>query len=333
MKILSDNEIDVKQWEMLLELSPTASFFQTKECYDFYQEQSFFDAFLLGVTENDKLVGLCCGYIIANGGAIKRYFSQRAIIPGGLLLDAEISDEAISSLLKAVKEALGRKAIYIEIRNYKDYSFAREEIEKSGFAYQAHLNIHVPTNDKEKAFRNLSASKRRQLKLNKKSGLLCTESKDLSDLKAFYEILSEVYRNKARRPLFPFSFFENLLQKSFTRFFVVKKDNRVLGGIICVELTGKVVYEWFVCGNDKLERGIYPSLAATWKAIEYAAENGFAYFDFLGAGKPDEAYGVREFKSKFGGELVEHGRFINIKNPLRFRVGRLIMSVMSIRIF
>jgi len=41
----------------------------------------------------------------------------------------------------------------------------------------------------------------------------------------------------------------------------------------------------------------------------------------MGAGKPDESYGVREFKAKFGGNLVEHGRFEMIFNKYLYHIG------------
>ena len=47
-----------------------------------------------------------------------------------------------------------------------------------------------------------------------------------------------------------------------------------------------------------------------WISIDYACKNGIEKFDFMGAGSPDEDYGVRDFKAKFGGSLVEPGRFI-----------------------
>ena len=83
------------------------------------------------------------------------------------------------------------------------------------------------------------------------------------------------------------------------------------------------MYEWFVCGLDGKFKNIFPSTLATWAAIEYAAANGFKYFDMMGAGKPDEGYGVRDFKSKFGGTLVENGRFIAVNNLPLYRIGEL----------
>jgi lipid II:glycine glycyltransferase (peptidoglycan interpeptide bridge formation enzyme) len=64
---------------------------------------------------------------------------------------------------------------------------------------------------------------------------------------------------------------------------------------------------------------------ATWAGIEYAANHHFDKFDFMGAGKPDESYGVREFKSKFGGTLLEHGRFLYICNSGLYKLGKFIV--------
>jgi lipid II:glycine glycyltransferase (peptidoglycan interpeptide bridge formation enzyme) len=97
----------------------------------------------------------------------------------------------------------------------------------------------------------------------------------------------------------------------------------------CVFLNKTTAYEWFVCGDDNAGKNMFSSVLATWAGIEYAASNGYERFDFMGAGKPGNEYGVREFKSKFGGELVEHGRFLYICNPLQFKSGKLIVSLLK----
>ena len=329
IKILSSNEIDASEWQQLVVRSSTASFFQTKECYDFYQKLAFLEGFLFGVSENEKLTGLCCGYIVAEGGKIKQFFSRRAIVPGGLLLDANISEAALSVLLETVKKELSKKAIYIEIRNYNDYSFVQQAIESTGFAYKPHLNIQVVTKDVDSAFKKLSESKRRQLKQNEKASVVCEESKNLEDLKAFYKLLNQLYTKKIKKPLFPFIFFEELLKQPFAHFFVVKKSDQVIGGIVCAEHQSKVFYEWFICGDDRKEQNIYPSLAATWQTIKYAAENGFDYFDFMGAGSPKKEYGVRDFKSRFGGDVVEYGRFLWVSYPFLYKLGKAITVLMK----
>ena len=310
----------------LLDHAPTASFFQSSACYHFYSTLKFIEPFVFAVSQDDQLVGLACGYLVADGGAVKRYFSRRAIIPGGLLLDENITEEALSGLLQEIQQALSSKAIYIEIRNYNDYSGYRDLICKAGFAYQPHWNIQVSTPDVETVFSKMSTSKQRQVKQTENGGVMCESSTNPADLKAFYQILQHLYQTKVKKPLFPITFFVELLKQDFSRFFVVKKADQVLGGIFCVQ-SEKVVYEWFICGVDDGTDKIYPSVLATWKAIEYAAENGFAYFDFMGAGKPDESYGVRTFKTKFGGELLEQGRFLYLCQPTLYHFSKTMLKI------
>ncbi|MBP8794137.1 MAG: peptidoglycan bridge formation glycyltransferase FemA/FemB family protein, partial [Lutibacter sp.] len=138
----------------------------------------------------------------------------------------------------------------------------------------------------------------------------------------YYDLLRDLYKTKVKTPLFPYEFFQQLYQWPEGRIFVVKYQGRVLGGSVCVELPNRVLYEWFVCGLDREIKNVYPSTLATWGAIEYAATHNILRFDMMGAGKPDAGYGVREFKAKFGGDLVEHGRYSFICNPLLYAIGK-----------
>ena len=327
MNIFTDiSEIDSAQWQTLIDSSPTASFFQTRACYDFYASLSFLKPFVFGVSKNEKLVGIICGYIISDGNILKRYFSRRAIVPGGVLLAPDISGHTINRLLDKAKNQLARRAIYLELRNYNDYSAFRLEIEKAGFEYLPHLNFHVNTPDVDTALKQLSTTKRRDVKLSRKEGADWIESNDMDDLNAYYEILLNLYNTRIKTPLFPFEFFEKLIRTSNGKLFVVKYHEKVIGGSVCMVLPGRVVYEWFVCGLDGQNKNIFPSTLATWAAIEYAASNGYKRFDMMGAGKPHEGYGVREFKSKFGGELVENGRFLFISQPRLYALGKYMVG-------
>jgi len=327
--VSSISDINALQWNELVTKSPTASFFQTRECYDFYASVSFLKPFIYAVTDDDMLVGLISGYVISDGNVFKQFFSRRAIVPGGLLLDAQISETALQDLLEHTARELSKQAIYLEIRNYNDYSVFRASFESAGFSYKVHLNFHVATPNLESSLQKLSSSKRRQIKLSLKAGATIEETATIEDVTQFYNLLKELYKNKIKSPLFDIDFFFKLNALHSGKIIVVKFKEKVIGGIACVFLENRVVYEWFVCGDDGIEKYLYPSVLATWAGIEYAAKNGFEYFDFMGAGNPDESYGVREFKSKFGGDLVEHGRFIYICKPLLYSLGKYIIQKMK----
>jgi len=331
MKILINNEIDSIQWQQLVDESPNASFFQTKACYDFYCSLRFLKPFLLGVEDDNELVALVCGYVIADGNILKQFFSRRAIVPGGPIFSSNCSENGLDLLLSALKKELKSKAIYIELRNYTDYNNNRLHFEKSGFNYQPHLNFHVKTNSVEDALKNLSTGKRRDVKLTLKEGVIIVDTKEKDDIDAYFKLLSELYQTRIKTPFFPFEFFQKIVALPQSHLFAIKRNNELIGGSLCVALEGKVLFEWFVCGLDGKFKNVYPSTLATWAAIEYAAAKGFMYFDMMGAGKPDEGYGVRDFKAKFGGELVEHGRFLYICNPAMYKFGKKMIELIKKR--
>ncbi|MFZ4582463.1 MAG: lipid II:glycine glycyltransferase FemX [Paludibacter sp.] len=329
IKFLNAESIQSHAWSQLVNESPTATFFQTKACYDFYASLSFLKPVLFGVSENDKLVGLLCGYLIADGGIIKQFFSKRVIVPGGLLLNPSISDKALEVLLTTVKNNLKSQAIYIEIRNYVDFKSYIPALKASGYDYAPHLNFHLPTPSYDAVWEKLSKSKRRQIKSSLKVGAVVQEAVTIDDIHEYYHLISDLYKNKIKLPLFPIEFFEKLLKSNFAKIFVVKIGGRVISGITCVLLDNKTIYEWFVCGEECDNKNIHPSVLATWAGIEYGINNGFEYFDFMGAGKPNTGYGVFEFKSKFGGELFEHGRFLCVNNRFLYSLGKLAIQLLQ----
>jgi len=315
--------INVDQWETLISHSSTSSFFQTKACYDFYKSLSFFEAFIFAVCEKDILKGVIIGYIQKDNNTIKHFLTRRAIIPGGVLLADDISDSALESLLNFCKRKLKKEAIYIECRNFNSYSKLKNVFELCEFKYIPHLNFHIDTTSLEIVNNNIGKSRKRDIKLSLREGAVIIDNPSLEDVRAFYLILDDLYKQKIKTPLFPWIFFEKLFTSTIGKFMLVKYKGQVIGGTICVGLENKVLYEMFACGLDGKFKNIYPSTLATWAGIEYAATHNYYRFDMMGAGKPDESYGVRDFKAKFGGELVEHGRFLCVLHPLLFKIGNL----------
>ena len=144
----------------------------------------------------------------------------------------------------------------------------------------------------------------------------------IDQVRAFYTILQDLYQTKVKTPLWSWEFFERLYYiENNAKYILVELDGKIVGGTVCVCLPGKAVYEWYACGLDNCRDDIRPLSVAIWGEMQYAAENGYPLFDFMGAGKPDEPYGVRDFKAEFGGELVEHGRFLCIRKPLLYKIG------------
>ena len=386
IQLLTYPDIDPQQWQALVDRSPYATWFQTKEAYEFYAAVSAMQPFAVGVEEVEckvesgkckglensaaettastpytlhptpALKGVIVGYITRERNAIKQFFTRRAIIIGGPLLDEHISDEALSVLLSAIAQCkveglkfkgvenskadtlaftpytLHPTPIYIESRNFHDYSKWRNIFETNGFAYQPHLNFHVDTTQPwETIENNIGKHRRKYIRLSYRDGVEVELDPTLQQVKEYYAVLQDLYRTKVRMPLQPWSFFERLYHLPSCKYLLVLYNNQVVGGSICMILKNHGVYEWYACGKDGMFRNIHPSSVTKHIGMKYASDNGYKVFDMMGAGKPNEAYGVRDFKAEFGGKLVEHGRFLCIRKPLLYWIGILGVKLLKKR--
>lgn len=331
VKILTYHEIDIQQWQELIETSATATWFQTPEAYQFYvANKEEMMPFAIGVEEDGHLTGVMVGYTTQERNPIKQLLTCRSIIIGGPLLDDHISNDALSALLLAAKRVT-QNSIYVEIRNFHNYSHWRDLFEDCKFLYQPHLNFHVDTSSVELVESRLGKNRKRDIKTSIRDGATVIEHPTIEQVRTYYAMLKHLYTTKIKTPLFSWDFFEKLYAHPNGRFILVELNGEIIGGTVCVELPERCLYEWFVCGRDGEWKSIFPSSLATYAGIRYAAEHGCSRFDMMGAGKPDEAYGVRDFKARFGGEQVEHGRYLCIRKPLLYQIGKLGVKLLKKR--
>ena len=346
MRILSGNNIDRTGWSKLVKTSATGTWFQTPEAYCFYESMpEFFRPFVVAVERVNDLAnertlrGVCVGYVTVEKSAVKQWLTRRAIIIGGPCYADDCANEEVSLLLSTLRQQLSTGAnapIYIESRNFNDYSRWKDAFASAGFDYKAHLNFHVDCRDKEAMWERMSENRRRQVR-KAQATVECLTNEGISELEVreWYEILRMLYRTKVKTPLWPVEFFLEAYRQGVGKFLLVKHEGKVIGGSVVVmservkELGNEgTVYEWFECGLNADYKEQYPSVMATWAGMQYANGHGCARYDMMGAGVPGVPYGVRDFKSEFGGDMVEHGRFLCVCKPLLYKLG-----VLGVKIF
>ena len=303
--------------------------FQSPSFLSFLSETGFLDPFSYSTDRGGRPVGHIQGYIQKDGGPVKRWLSRRAIVNGGPALSDDITEKEVEELLKSCIKGLNGRAIYLETRNFHDYSEWRHVFERCGFHYEPHYDYVIDTSTLETAEENLGKSRKRDIRTSLRDGATIVEDPSPDQVEAFYEILKDLYDTRVKTPLFPLDFFTGLNRTGFSKFLLVEFQGDIVGGTVCV-FDEETVYEWFACGKDGIAKSVFPSTLATWAGIKFAAESGRQRFDMMGAGAPgDGGYGVRDFKAKFGGELVEYGRFKYICNKPLYKIGELGVKVMK----
>lgn len=324
-EILKDiSEIDQKKWTEFIYNHPHGNIFQTPEMYEVYKNTKNYEPVFLAVVNNkEEISGTLLAVIQKEYSGVLGNFTARSIIHGGPLIKNDDSD-VLDFVLKEYNGIIKKKAIYSQFRNFWDWGERKEIFHKYGNEYLEHLNLIVDCQNRDDINKRLSKSKLRQIKKSKKEGAKIIEPQSIEQVSQFYDLLTYLYKEKVKKPLSGWSLFEKFYyRKDIGRYFLIEYKSQIIGGIMCPIFNKKVIYEWFVCGLDGKYKGIYPSVLATWAAIDYANLNNIDVFDFMGAGKPDQDYGVRGFKSKFGGQLINYGRFEKVHQPMMFEIAKV----------
>jgi lipid II:glycine glycyltransferase (peptidoglycan interpeptide bridge formation enzyme) len=101
---------------------------------------------------------------------------------------------------------------------------------------------------------------------------------------------------------------------------LARVDEHYIGTCLFLIHKGRII-DWYA-GSDRAFSSYCPGELLIWHALQWGKEHHFHLFDFGGAGKPDEDYGPRQFKAKFGGTLVNYGRNIYVHHPHLLRLSQ-----------
>jgi len=319
-----------EKWSTFVNKHPNNTLFQSPAWFQFYQSVENYEPFVFIAYHEDNIVAVMLAVLIRESKGLMGYFSSRAIVYGGSLIaeDYPNKKQLLDQLLSKLVETISSKTIFIQFRNFFEWSKEEKDIfDRHGFVFRERINLLVDTSDEKKMLAGISKSKQRQIKTGFKNGTQVRSPESLEEVRIFFKLLVDLYKNKVRKPLPNWSFFEQFYQRSLLnelgiiRLVVLK--NKIIGGVLAAVTPGRNIYELYIVGLDQQYKKNYPSIIATWTLMEYALQNNLQHFDFMGLGKPDEPYQVREFKTKFGKNIVNYGRFGRKSNSLLYLVAEL----------
>jgi serine/alanine adding enzyme len=212
-----------------------------------------------------------------------------------------------------------KKALYTPIRTMLDTSNISSFLNSTGYEYEDRLNFLIDLNrSEEEVWRQIHRSMMETINEKQRNGVIIEDIDDKPPIQTFYVFLKDVYHH-AKMPVADISLFEAiydiLVPKGMAKFHLTKHNGEYIGGRLSL-MSSKTIYVYLV-GVLKRYTDLNANPLLNWHAIEWGSENGYHTGDFGGAGKQDEEYGVREFKRRFGGELVSFGRYKKIQSPIK----------------
>lgn len=250
--------------------------------------------------------------------------TTRAVVYGSVLAaPGSQGQAALATLLRAYRRAT-RGVLFTELRNLSALPEAQPVLAAHGFVYEGHLNFLVDLSAPEEVlWGKMTKSGQQSVRTSRNKGTAVNEVTDKAQLAQAYRLLQEVYA-RVQVPLTDLSLFEAAFDilgpRGMFKAFLAQADGQNLGACLLLAGHGRII-DWYAA-TDRQFAAYAPMEALIWHAICWGKRQGFRLFDFGGAGRPEEAYGPRKFKAKFGGELVDMGRNVCVHAPLRFQLSQ-----------
>jgi len=322
------NEIIIEElikWDNFIAVCPNGTIFQSSHYYRLFLETSNYEPIVIFSYKTKQISGCLLAIIHKVSSGLLGYLSARSIIIGGPLAN---DDETINDLLNEYDLLIKARAIYSEIRNIFDINDYRSLFEHKRYFREDHLDIIFDLKKEEsELWAEMHKNRKKEIKKAYTKDIEITELKLRNDSKVFnevYTMLALLYK-RIGLPLPAITFFKNAVdlfeEKGILLTLAIKTENKIIG--FRMELVFKgLVFDWYAASIQEY-LSYRPNDILPWEVLKWGCKNKMSNFDFGGAGKPNKKYGVRDYKLKFGGELVNYGRFTKIHKPFLFSIGKV----------
>jgi len=282
-------KVKTRQWNEFIRKSDKALIYHTPEWQKFLEETFRYKSYYLFlVDECDQIVGLLPLMLVKS-----RFFGSRLSCLPFAHICGYLGDEKL-------KQTLIENAI--EIYNNLDINYLeiKEKIDSKSFNSINAFLIHILelSPNIEEVWRRLDRSSvRRAIKKSQKSGVSVVVTKDVNDLREFYE-LNCISKKKKGVPCHPWKFIRNMFKyiEDYVSLYAAKYEGDLIAGGIMIFFKDRVIYVNGAANPKYLK--LYPYNALIWKAIEDACLKGYKYFDF--GRSPHSNTGLINFKKRWG---------------------------------
>jgi predicted N-acyltransferase len=254
--------------------------------------------------------------------ALRRLTTRNVSYGSVLCAHGMEGQEALALLLESYKNEVTGNPLLTELRNLSDLKDAQPALQEAGFVYEPHLNYIIDLcRPIDQIQHDMKGDVVQNVRRARRMGVVIEDITSIDKISTIYDVLAEVYK-RIQVPLAPLSLFESafriLYPRNMIKIIVSRLDDVNIGAAIRL-LYKDQIFAWYAGALREYSKYKAHDLL-NWHILEWGAENGFKTFDFGGAGKPDQSYGPRDYKAKFGGNLVNFGRNTYIHAPLRLKL-------------
>ena len=332
MKIITDStNINKDSWDYFVSSHPNGNVFQTYEFFRIYKTTSGYKPIVVAILDdNNQICGILVGVIQSILSGFLGRLSSRAIVMGGPLIN-DSNSQICEKILLEFEKLCKYKVIYIQFRNLWNIVLYKDIFKKQKFYFEDHLDILFDLQKETSVlWENIHPTRKKQINRGKKRGVKIEIKNSLSDNEFFtcYNILKQVYK-EAKLPLPKEDFFQNAIKifrkKNIFYTALALYESEIIGFrfFLCFN---NLIYDWYA-GSLREHYDKYPNDVLPYEVILWGSQNRYNVFDFGGAGKPNIPYGVRDYKLKFGGGLVNYGRYQKTQFPFIMKISKIVFLI------
>jgi len=337
--LITDWDALQPEWDRFVERHPKGGIFHSSHMVRVFEAtKGYTPLALAAVTPDGEVLALLVAVRVRTIPRLVGAIASRSIWYAEPL--CEDSPEGISALCQLVAhhdELMRRRVLFAEIRPAHASGAERVALERCGYRYLDYLNFTVDTTQpKEVLYRLMRDSARSSIRKCEKRGFQVRHVNSADSVDVLYNLLRRTYGH-AEVPLADRSLFEAafriLKPLGMIELIGVYNGDEVVAMDAILPFKNDVV-AWY--GGSIRMPTVSPVDLLQWHEIAWSGVQGYERFDFGGAGWPGIPYGVRDYKAKFGGDLVCHGRYRKVYSPWKmalaeraYQLGRTLISPKS----
>jgi serine/alanine adding enzyme len=306
-----------EKWLRFDKLYNSYNIFQSPQIFQLYQHTNRYTPFLLADINDQGEIECTFTYSLYKGANIISLFLKRATTTG---LPVAINSSAQKKMLSYLSSFKNKPYHLLKITLDDEIIGFNSSSKEFGLQKEEHLNYIIDLDQNaEDLWKKISETRRKQIKRAEKRGLIIKIEDNVKNIKEVYDVLMHTYeRNQLEKEDIDILINCNsyLSGHNNVKYFLAYVNESLVGFRI-VLIYKEYIYDWYA-GNLTDYQSYYPNDLLVWEVLKWGNTNGYTRFNFGGAGKPGVPYGVREFKKRFGGRLVEYGYWTDTNNLFKY---------------
>jgi len=323
--------IPEKEWKTFLEDYSEATLYHTPAWKIFLERTFDYKPHYLFATDDcGSLMGLLPLFHIQSRLTGNRLCSVPFAHECGCLGDPA----TCSALIKETMEIKRQHDVdTIEIRNFTGHPDFQE-----ANTFCTHL-LALSQNPNEVWKQLDKGSVRWAIKKSEKLGVTVTTSKNIEDLKEFYE-LNRITKQHFGVPCHPWKFFENLFSDvgEYVHLYLSRHENKIIAGGIMECFKDHILYGYGAADPRTLH--LHPYHTFIWKSIQDACVQGYRFCDFgrtsyenTGLIQFKKQWGTREKKLVYSVFPGSSTSFLSNRESTLYRLGNAVIRQMPMPVY